>query len=590
MKRTLAICAALSACGYGQSVLWKKSFWAKDNPFTVSTENFTQAQSGEDWAMKVIPSKDNSGKIDGFVVAGFNDFQNYMPRNQNSCSWVPGFRRWTVDGLPGGALTLAHCPSWEAGTDSTLSTTHRKGVAWASISKYTESGSEVWTKVYGFPGAFESIIQTSDGGYLAVGVAEGMRDFKNDAPLAYNPIAGVPNKYFEPSNYSGGELTTCKTATFEKWLAVKTDRDGAVTWSYIYGVPAYTSNGYAALLPKGWAYAVIEMDNGKFLIGGEQSDPDYSTTANKRAAIIQIDANGKYEWGEYYATTVGGGSIQDFQKATVSGNSVYLAAGMEGYSDGTSPHGYRRKAFLAKVDVAGFHLDDEGAFSWIQYHGYEPSVKENMRVTDIAVNTAGNVLLPVIRRTGSYCFSWNCRGDATMYIADPSDGDLITSIDLTDYNNSGDNFKAYDLRLGVTPTFDGGFAIVSSVQPNGELVWGTDVPNTICGGGLSPDSTSELRYFETDAYVAKYSKSGAKLWGTSFDSNTESPSGSRYGWSYPHSGMLDLKREECVYSIIETSVRTSFIIVGNNSANFDDFYFAKINSINIVPYVGPLLD
>jgi hypothetical protein len=575
MNPILAITLLIAMDALPQNLMWQKSHWAVDNPLTGTVESFQQHLSGEDWFNGHSVSRTTAGAVDGVIMAGYSDFVNYFIENANSCPTQPGWRKLS---------SPYDCKHFE-------SSSNRRGTMLTALTKFTQQGTEIWGKVYGIAGEYNAVIQTTDGQYLAVGYSQATRDFKNNVNLAYNPKAGVANDYFNAQSLGCGP-----TSIVQMMLVSKIDRDGNVIWSNLYGVPQYADGVVRALNAHGNAYAAVELSDGKFLIGGLQEDPDYTQQGSaqngnpalptERAAILKIDGNGKYEWGEYLLSTGSNSAIHDFEKVTTGGTTSYFAAGTEGYYNwgGTMEYQpsitayYRKKAFLAKYDPSGSHADDEGTFTWRQHHGYDPLVKQNMRVTDIALNKDGQILFPVIRNTHDLCFSWNCKGDGVLYVVNPSDGSAVQEVLLTDPNNASDKFKAYDLRLGVTGTANGGFAIVTAIQPNAPLVQGTggDIPNYGCTLG------TELKYFETDAYVAKYSKSGVKMWSLSFDAGTAapSPSGSRYLWSYPHAGMLDLKNQECLYSITEAT-DNSLIISGNNSANFDDNYFAKIFGGNI---------
>jgi len=100
--------------------------------------------------------------------------------------------------------------------------------------------------------------------------------------------------------------------------------------------------------------------------------------------------------------------------------------------------------------------------------------------------------------------------------------------------------KAFDLWATMTPTSDGGVAFVSTKQ--------TGTPLT------------GLEFSNTDAYVAKLTRTLSVSWDFTYEADTERT----------HSKDGD-KSQECLYGIA-VSPNGGYVISGNNSSNYDDDY------------------
>ncbi|MEY3965078.1 MAG: hypothetical protein RL263_247, partial [Bacteroidota bacterium] len=143
------------------------------------------------------------------------------------------------------------------------------------------------------------------------------------------------------------------------------------------------------------------------------------------------------------------------------------------------------------------------------------------------------------------------------------------------------NINAYDLKMACTPTLDGGFAVLSSKgkydsqgNPTPSKYTDADIypiltqgyVNVINNWGNGPtDVNNWMRYWDTDAYFVKFNSSDQEEWSKKVDA-TDKP-------RVPFPG--DLKKQECVYSLSETS-DGGLVTSGNTSHNFDDFYLLKL--------------
>src|SRR5690606_29169883 len=170
---------------------------------------------------------------------------------------------------------------------------------------------------------------------------------------------------------------------------------------------------------------------------------------------------------------------------------------------------------------------------------------------------------------------------------------VVVQMDLQGNMQSMDNFgeiRAYDLWVSGTPTADGGFALITTRHTsafydtgtlpglNTPLDTGNPSGETI-GDCLLPlfpncpemtDSDSDFwKLMSTCSYIRKYDSSFNLQWDKIWDSSDNPPRECVPG---------NLKQQECVYRIIQSSVDGGLLICGNTSDNLDDSYLVKLKS------------
>ncbi|MFN7014935.1 MAG: hypothetical protein ACK4ON_11775, partial [Bacteroidia bacterium] len=173
--------------------------------------------------------------------------------------------------------------------------------------------------------------------------------------------------------------------------------------------------------------------------------------------------------------------------------------------------------------------------------------------TYVDKNTNKQILFPVINNCTTGCFGapFN-NGKAVVYLVSPYDGSKQDEVDFG-------HIEAYDLKIGVTPTSDGGFAIVSSRIDEPPL------PLNQCTDNSGTHYMDRRSYF-SNAYVAKADEDLNIVWRTAFDIKTK---------PITVTSSVDVKRQECLYTITQTP-DGGYVIAGNNSYNFDDCYLVKL--------------
>lgn len=154
------------------------------------------------------------------------------------------------------------------------------------LTKIDANGNQQWYKVFDrvLHDAAQDVIQTSDGGYLVVGLSGG---YSSSSPM---------------------------------WV-VKTDSSGNQLWDKVIG----GSGGYGK-----WdgAYRVKEMADGSFVIAGNL----YNGANNSDAALVKLDSSGNTVWSNLYGGT-GNDSAQDFVQLSSGG--FVLVGTTESYGNGS---------------------------------------------------------------------------------------------------------------------------------------------------------------------------------------------------------------------------------------------------------------
>ena len=182
------------------------------------------------------------------------------------------------------------------------------------ITKVDSNGNKVWSKTFGGSDydCFYSIIQTSDGGYLAVGHT---LSFDGD-------ISG---------NYAGSD----------GWI-IKIDSNGNIEWSICFGGSK-----------SDFLYSVIQTSDGGYLAVGYTSSNDGDISDNHGALdgwLIKIDANGNTEWSKCF----GGSNIESFYNIIQTSDGGYLAVGYTDSNDGdiSGNHG-GHDGWMLKINETG---------------------------------------------------------------------------------------------------------------------------------------------------------------------------------------------------------------------------------------------
>lgn len=225
------------------------------------------------------------------------------------------------------------------------------------ILKLTSTGDVTWQKTYGtarldFIGeTFNSIQQTSDGGYIVLGDTPGDVDLwvlKLDSTgnVSWQKTYGGPNGDSGESLYQtgdGGYIVLGKTASFsaganDVWL-LKLDSSGGVTWQKSYG-----GDGEEDVT------AFYQTNDGGYIVAG----PTESFGAGDRDVwIVKLDSVGDVTWQKTYGGISGESALSVYQMS--DGN--YIVGGYTGSFGAGS------------ADTWVFKLDSTGGIIWQKTYG-----------------------------------------------------------------------------------------------------------------------------------------------------------------------------------------------------------------------------
>ncbi len=204
-------------------------------------------------------------------------------------------------------------------TDNDVSINNGSQDFW--IVKLDAQGNIIWEKSLGFSGNDNgiSIIQTSDQGYLATGI------------LDITASRGQGDTGRTTARHAGGE-----------YWAVKLDTSGDLQWSKFFG-------GSFTDTPEG----VVELNDGSFIIAGRSDSNDIDISSNKGSYdfwVIKISSTGNLIWEKSF-----GGQEIDASRAiakTNDGNFVIAGDTQSNNDDVTNANG-AADLWLIKISTDG---------------------------------------------------------------------------------------------------------------------------------------------------------------------------------------------------------------------------------------------
>jgi len=259
--------------------------------------------------------------------------------------------------------------------------TENKGSSDFVIAKFDGNGNKVWIKNYGGSGLdyFYSVQETSDGGYVAVGYSyspdgdltgnKGSNDFviaKFDSDgnkVWIKNYGGSDGDYFNSvqetsdggyvavgfSQSSDGDLTENKGCY--DFVIAKFDSDGNKVWIKNYGGSNYD-----------YFHSVQETSDGGYVAVGFSQSSDGDLTRNKGEndfVIAKFDSNGNKVWIKNY----GGSSTDYFYSVQETSDGGYVAVGYSLSSDRDLTENKGSSDFV----IAKF--DGNGNKMWIKNYG-----------------------------------------------------------------------------------------------------------------------------------------------------------------------------------------------------------------------------
>ncbi len=510
-----------------------------------------QLQSGEDWWYDTDPIYEG-GVHTGYIVCGFTTYKNIAFTEENTtpkgfCLKNPTDNLTTIYNelitIPGDCERRTIANEWLSGYKATLA-------------RYDLNGKLLWCKPSNHATGLNAVIQTSDGGFIAIGDSFGAT-YRNDGSIfSMNPTTTleVPITSQLPINYS----TTRK----DHIIVTKFDANGNELWSYLYGSQMFGSDPVTnqsifenfctgsgqdiALNPITGGYTIV----GNINIAGTNIDP---------VMIININANGKIVNPLTDIKLFDGVTTKYYARSIdcKSGNCII------GMSDNTNGK-------LLKINQNDLTISSSWATNPLTF------VPQNYLqvIEDVLIDNSGNSVITAIDFQSGASFSGVNYGIGKII--------KIDNNGVVNASNSFGEVRAYDLKIGITQTSDNNYAIVSSklkkdpsgnpllantsTQPLLDIITDFNVQATIPQSQQYCNNTL-VDVWNTDTYVAKFNQSLSLVWEKQFDSDNQSPT------FHPS----DFKKQECMYRIAP-GADGSLFVVGNSSHNLDDYFAAKIFS------------
>jgi hypothetical protein len=545
------------------NVEWQKSYWGYTYPTSphqpttpIGPDGVTHIPishtvpdlTSEDWFYFHGISKGTDNKPNGYICAGYSKFLNYIEYDKTGCYQYAALDRY-------------YCEDLETFY-------YRKGNDKQVLSLIDLNGNVQWYKTFS-NGDMSNVIQTADGGYVAIGAGKSTEDGQGNL-IGYNGVAS--------NTFVHGQADVGVTGAPHKIRIVKVDRNGNKLWEYMYGMEPYVGNGSAAFAKESRTVGssagggIIETSEGDILFTASA----VGTNGFKRACVFRITSTGSVIWSKYVgATTIDSYGCAIAKTGTGSNQKFYISYFQGGW-------GQEKTAVLFQLDNG-----NPATVAWEKsFPKTSPSSNEGTRPgTTIAFDAAGHLLFPMIFNIVSPSYI-GYKAEGRVYRLNPANGNYLDPAQPTTptYTSLG-AVSAYDLTVGVTATADGGFAAVSSTNrlfdpANLNKYYFPAVTNNgeSCSVNRAADANG-VEYGFNDGIVTKCDASGGIIWSKIFDNNnTYRQPGLPSTWQYPdHPQNRDLRRTECLYTIVQAP-DGGYVVAGNNSQNMDDSYVVKLGS------------
>jgi hypothetical protein len=319
------------------------------------------------------------------------------------------------------------------------------------------SPSVVWQKTYGRSDQIPRIIQTSDGGYLFLGLGwSHQMGYQQTALFKLDSNGNLTwSKDINASDlvqtYDGGYVVL--QSTYSSFALAKFDKDNEIQWNHSY------SPGYSQVYLR---YLVKTTDGGYFVAGnnatGAGSYKFYGITAGSQraASIIKIDSLGKIQWIENYNVN-GTSDILAFEMSTLTAT-----------SDGGIAIGGTATMDSHDMNYCIVKINSQGDLEWVKTFG---GTKDDVAYSLIQTSEGGYVI-------AGNSFSFN---NVSIYTSIPKD-DPSRRVDV--------------LSTG------GPQAWIVKTDSYGNMVWNHTYEPAVTSG--VPDET----YWTTAAFITQTSDGG----------------------------------------------------------------------------------
>jgi hypothetical protein len=320
--------------------------------------------------------------------------------------------------------------------------------AW--LVKTDSSGEMQWSQTYGGPDydSANSVIQTSDGGYVIAGTknewgneGSGVWLFKTDASgnMEWEQIfSGTEDNpayygWWVVQTQDGGYAIACDF-WFESSAAgislIKTDSQGNFLWMHTYGSGASLG-----------AFSFIETSDGCFAIAS--SKPREGVRNGSDFWLIKTDSNGEMQWEKTYSDGLGDDAYSIIQTS----DGGYALAGSRG-GTGSLVDDRHQDFMLVKTDSLG-------NLQWLRtYGGIDYEIANSVLQTkDGGFIMAGTSLVDdtsKLENSEDYNTNWVVKTDASGTMQ---------------WSRTYGEPDTWERAHSIIQTSDGGFAIAGEINP-----------------------------------------------------------------------------------------------------------------------------
>lgn len=565
---------------------WKKTTYRDKD--LMNNPGLSHANSGDEWWFSHTNLYDNNGNQIGYMAVGYiadlvhpGDYNNNVNNNirtvfnegtDSPASFYPGGNLF----LNGEDLTPpvsiignhSYCGDFYNVMGSSATTNASEGITWhrGMLARLDMQGNMLWCRLPIISGdGLADVVQPAGQDYVYVignhPGAKNMNFSSGKTFLAYNPDANnhIGNS---PNNFNKITYTGLDPVGHEHMYVAKYHIDGTKQWEAIYGNTDFSnpvnawndeSKGIDIIYHSDdYLYAVgSAISNGINHVFIAKINPSNGYLVSKTILPLPSSLN----FNGFPCTGAIARSICEISngKMVVGGSSYYPLLSQYVYDDAERGVVYSIEQNLTLN--SGWTTNPQVISSTLQQ-----SLQNEDRVMQVwdvsSFSNKTEVLVGVAAdRTGN-------RGKGRVYRYDASNGNLSSG---TNPSDMGD-ITAFDLRVGVVETSDGGFAAVSSSRRNNTFVTPTSGELGIFAN-CSPFNFN-FTYWDSDPLIMKFDANGDEEWQWCEDVE---PGRSR------NLALGDVKLQECMYKITEAE-DGGLVISGNNSIYHDDNYMVKLYS------------
>jgi hypothetical protein len=525
-------------------------------PLTYNGNPQTIDKSGEDWWYAHNNIYGAGGTLRGYVMVGYTSLVTTTLAGQTYTDQVALYNEGS--GSPFNSYTASPTYTEPGKCEEMDYVGEYRPWTRGQLGRADAQGNMLWCRSRTINDLQQVIQDPNDTNIVyVVGAHAGVTAYNNHTLyLPYNRTATTTADYFSVSQLGAGYVTTGRSHMYIAKIDISVT-GGSTVWEGIYGFQNYGSTsadhttaynavslGMDIIYSSGSLIAVgnavnypfiitVDPTNGRWinktaLIGTFNNSTGYSVNGQANG-ITEIPGTGDYALACAYLFANSG---------TNDANRAYVWR----INSGLTPSTWSINPICFPGSASSGTVTLYNSNTWqVKYH-----------------QGLNQLLVPVIKDCEVCYAAGGNSGQGFVYRLNPATGTLSSG---TNPSTLGD-VRAFDLRIGIAETADGGFVAVSSTRPP----WGyhSTVPSMSACPQMTPDFN---QFWDTDGLLVKYNSNGTTIWSKTFDATPAA----RTRQAFPG----DFKLEECLYKVTQTP-DGGYVMSGNTSFNFDDNYLAKI--------------